>query len=528
MKKIKLYDYQQKMLNDVVETLAKPVRGVFYDRRGRKMVERPSVMVQMPTGTGKTYVMASIVKWFLDTHEQGEVWIVAHRRELVEQMQETLDRFCLNYGRKLEVLQAKVRVRVLSVQWITRHVRALDSIDVGLVVIDEAHHAVANSYQDFLDSHPTTFIVGMTATPCRMKRQAFSHVFTYLLTSPCTRDFIDKGYLAPYEYVVIGKYSNDQLLIDSLKKRGADGDYDVKEMDEKLNVPDSVKRLYASVREYGKERKGIVFAIDILHAKMIAQYYREMGLKAMALDSTTPEKQRREMVEAFRKGELECLVNVNLFDEGFDCPDVEYIQMARPTLSLTKYLQMVGRGLRINHENRNKVCIIIDNVGNYRKFGLPDKERNWPSMFAGLREGKGILPPSLKPGVQVVGDDTMVCVRRADIYRKMTAAQRKKLLKEVKPFKAYQGAWLRPLWGLRISLEDVILQPVYWYISDFVGDYAAFMFRDQWGILGRDGKVVVAAEYHALSLLPRGRVKITYPYGREEIVSVKKILKVKG
>ena len=99
----------------------------------------------------------------------------------------------------------------------------------------------------------------------------------------------------------------------------------------------------------------------------------------------TPAKRREERVEAFRRADLDYQVNINLFDEGFDCPDVEYIQMARPTLSLAKYLQMVGRGLRINHENRKKVCMIIDNVGNYRKFGLPDQERNWPAMFVGLR-----------------------------------------------------------------------------------------------------------------------------------------------
>ena len=83
-----------------------------------------SVIVQMPTGTGKTYVMASVVKWFIDNHETGEVWIVAHRRELVEQMQQTLDRFCLEYGKKEAVLKAKVRIRVLSIQWLGRHIEA--------------------------------------------------------------------------------------------------------------------------------------------------------------------------------------------------------------------------------------------------------------------------------------------------------------------------------------------------------------------------------------------------------------------
>ena len=366
MKKIKLYDYQQKMLEDIINVLTSAATSTFYNENGKKEKVGSSVMVQMPTGTGKTYVMAAVVKWFLDNHDTGEVWIVAHRRELVEQMQQTLDRFCLDYGEKEMVLKAKVRIRVLSIQWLNRHIEELEVAECtpGLIVVDEAHHAIATSYQDLFERNRKALKLGMTATPCRMNKKSFRKLFEILLKSPCTNDFILRGYLAPYDYVVIGKYSNDQLTVNQLKGRGSDGDYAIKEMDEKLNIPQTIQRLYDSVKKYADGKKGIVYAIDIVHAQAIAACYNALGLKSVALDSKTPAKKRKELVEAFRRSEIDCLVNVNLFDEGFDCPDVEFIQMARPTLSLAKYLQMVGRGLRINHENKDKVCMIIDNVGN--------------------------------------------------------------------------------------------------------------------------------------------------------------------
>ena len=495
MKKIKLYDYQQKMLEDIINVLTSAATSTFYNENGKKEKVGSSVMVQMPTGTGKTYVMAAVVKWFLDNHDTGEVWIVAHRRELVEQMQQTLDRFCLDYGEKEMVLKAKVRIRVLSIQWLNRHIEELEGAECtpGLIVVDEAHHAIATSYQDLFERNRKALKLGMTATPCRMNKKSFRKLFEILLKSPCTNDFILRGYLAPYDYVVIGKYSNDQLTVNQLKGRGSDGDYAIKEMDEKLNIPQTIQRLYDSVKKYADGKKGIVYAIDIVHAQAIAACYNALGLKSVALDSKTPAKKRKEMVEAFRRSEIDCLVNVNLFDEGFDCPDVEFIQMARPTLSLAKYLQMVGRGLRINHENKDKVCMIIDNVGNYRKFGLPDKPRNWESMFAGLRAGKGIIPTYVKKMQNIIAvNDEMITVKKANTARKkMTARQLKEYLKNVEPFQQ-DGRW-----GLRV-MNDIIVKPIYAHISNFRGDYAQCRIGIQkclYGLLDRRGNIILPPEY---------------------------------
>jgi len=504
MKKIKLYDYQQKMLEDIIKVLTEKPSSEIYDKGRKKAALGNSVMVQMPTGTGKTVVMGSVVKWFLDEHQEGEVWIVAHRRELVEQMQMTLDRFCLKYGEKDDLLKAKTRIRVMSIQWLNRHLGQMKT-EPGLVVVDEAHHALARTYQNVFENYRLAMRLGMTATPCRMKKDSFTAIFSRMLASPSTRTFIAQGYLSPYNYVCIGKFSPDQLTVNLLKGRGSDGDYSVKEMDEKLNIPQTIQRLYASVKKYANGKRGIVYAIDIDHAKAIAACYNALGLRSVALDSKTPAKRRELEVEAFRKGELDCLVNVNLFDEGFDCPDVEFIQMARPTLSLAKYLQMVGRGLRINRGDRNKVCMIIDNVGNYRKFGLPDKERDWVPMFTGLRDGKGIIPPYVKKLANIVSvDDEMVTVKTADTnIPRMSERMRRKYLQGVYPFLA------NGLWGLRTD-DDVILPPIYTYIGYFRDDYAVFgQANKTYGVLDRSGKIILKPIYRKVTMLSPTFVRVT-------------------
>lgn len=516
MKETKLFDFQQEILDKIIQILTtETLDGAFHNEKGKKVKEGNSVMVQMPTGTGKTYVMAAVVRWFLETYDKGEVWIIAHRRELVEQMQQTLDRFCLAYSEKEEELKAKVRIRVLSIQWLTRHQTEVERKGCvpGLIVVDEAHHALADSYQDMFVRNHDALKIGMTATPCRMKKASFGKLFKHLLTSPATSDFILRGYLAPYDYVVISKTSTDQQIINLLKGRGSDGDYAVKEMDEKLNIPQTIQRLYNSVEKYVPGKKGIVYAININHAQAIAECYNALGIKAVALDSKTPTKTRQQMVEAFRKGELNCLVNVNLFDEGFDCPDVEYIQMARPTLSLAKYLQMVGRGLRINKEDPNKVCMIIDNVGNYRKFGYPDRPRDWAAMYAGLVAGIGTVPPYVKKMSNIITTkDDMVMVRKASPQRrKMTGTQLEEYKKSVMPFISEDGK----LMGLRTP-DEVVLKPKYRHISKFHDDYAIFCLNTfGWprGVIDRLGNVVIPAEYDEIKFLDAHTIECWLPKG---------------
>ena len=441
MKEIKLFDYQE----DMKERIEKALR-----------LHR-SVMAQMPTGTGKTVLLASVVESFLREHSNCNVWIVAHRRELVSQIRETIERiFSKTHPSSLtlkggstafpkplspqgtgdvtalrcsEPLRSKVGgpskvspdclcgvnrlakkedgtssnliekplnsslftlrsslIKAVSIQWLSKHYDEIEK-EPGLIVIDEAHHALAKTYKEMWERFPKAKFLGLTATPCRLNGKGFTDLFDVLVQSWGVPEFICKGRLATYDFVSIKSDGVTQRLIDSLQKRGADGDYQNKEMDMLLNKKPSIERLYRSLEEFGKDRKGIVYAINISHAQKITKLYQEHGVKAIAIDSKTPATERQQDIEAFKKGDIQVLVNVDIFSEGFDCPDVEFVQLARPTLSLAKYLQMVGRGLRVAKGKKN--CVIIDNVGLYRVFGLPSQVWNWNAMFEGkLKVGK--------------------------------------------------------------------------------------------------------------------------------------------
>ena len=438
MKEIKLFDYQE----DMKERIEKALR-----------LHR-SVMAQMPTGTGKTVLLASVVESFLREHSNCNVWIVAHRRELVSQIKDTLNKFLLNFNfskitpslftlkegstshpdpltlrgeggnrptRCSEPLRSKdggpskvspdcagwdrlaervgdrlaatstsdssvnpasdmMPIKAVSIQWLSKHYDEIEE-EPGMIVIDEAHHALAKTYKEMWERFPNAKFLGLTATPCRLNAKGFTDLFDVLVQSWSVPEFISKGRLATYDFVSIKSDGVTQRLIDSLQKRGADGDYQNKEMDMLLNKKPSIERLYRSLEEYGKDRKGILYAINISHAQKITKLYQEHGVKAIAIDSKTPATERQQDIEAFKKGDIQVLVNVDIFSEGFDCPDVEFVQLARPTLSLAKYLQMVGRGLRVAKGKKN--CVIIDNVGLYRVFGLPSQVWNWKATFEG-------------------------------------------------------------------------------------------------------------------------------------------------
>ena len=347
MKQIKLYDYQEDMKERIM----------------REFERHQSLMVQMPTGTGKTHLLAAITMQVLAKNNGAEVWIIAHRRELVAQIEDTISLFGMTPHDKSH---PDSPIHVLSIQWLSRHYQELEAAP-ALMIIDEAHHALAKTYKEVMQAYPKAKKLGVTATPCRLNKKGFTDLFEDLLCAAPVEDFIKEGYLADFDYVSISPDCDDQRLIDGLEKRAADGDFNIAEMQAALDCKPSLNRLYQSIQEFAADKKGIVFAINIEHAEHIAQYYQEYGIKSVAISCKTPKNQRDEIIHLFKetnadsKDGIRVLVNVDLFGEGFNCPDVEFIQLARPTLSLAKYLQMVGRGLRVTPSKN--YCIILDNVG---------------------------------------------------------------------------------------------------------------------------------------------------------------------
>ena len=230
MKEIRLYDYQAEMK----ERIDKAFRSY------------QSVMVQMPTGTGKTVLLSEVVKREERRVKNSCVWIVVHRRELVEQIKETLDTMLSSPSSTSEtttsLLSENFRIKVMSIQWLSRHYQEMEE-SPSLIVIDEAHHAVAKTYKEVMDAFPESKKLGLTATPCRLTRRGFTDLFDVLLMSWSAKRFIAIGRLSLYDYMSIKADSEDQRRILGLTKRGADGDFSLKEMSEKLDVRPSIKRL---------------------------------------------------------------------------------------------------------------------------------------------------------------------------------------------------------------------------------------------------------------------------------------------
>ena len=349
-----------------------------------------SVMVQMPTGTGKTHLMAAVISEQAEGigDEHGGVLIVAHRRELIEQIRATIKAFGIESD----------KVVVESIQRLSRrgaghvgdsrgaaHYSLLDC-RFSLIIVDEAHHAVAKTYRQLWEWWPEAKFLGLTATPCRLNQTGFTDLFDTLLEAWPIQKFIDKGWLSDFEYVSVTPDNWMVERIAGLKKRGVDGDYQMKEMATVMDTQESVEHLYRSYKQFVNGKKGIVYAISCEHAKHIAAYYQSQGVRCAVIDAKTPAEERKAIVRAYKEsGEIDVIVNVDIFSEGFDSPEVEFIQLARPTLSLSKYLQQVGRGMR--RTPGKDYVVILDQVGMYQTFGIPSENRRWDLMFRGREKG---------------------------------------------------------------------------------------------------------------------------------------------
>lgn len=366
-----------------------------------------NIMLQMPTGTGKTHLFASIIKDLQDyfyqkgsqnstkSWEERNKWalpkilVLVHRIELIEQIHDTLAE---KYKHSSGIVSGGVimgetkNVIVASVQTFSRRAKLekwMKDVDFDFIIIDEAHHSTADSYQRVRNTWPNARLLGVTATPYRLNHQPFTDVYDRLILSEPVYKFIEKGYLCQYDYFSIKPSSQIQYQIDHLATDFS-GDYDERAMADLLNQDRIRASILGTYEKFAKGKKGIVYTINRLHNQMLASLFTAHGYNVAYIDSLTPKEERNSTVQAFKDGDIDIIFNVNIFSEGFDCPDVEFIQLARPTKSLSMYLQQVGRGFRIS-EGKEKV-LFLDNVGLYNRFGLPSARRAWQHYFEGRED----------------------------------------------------------------------------------------------------------------------------------------------
>ena len=260
-------------------------------------------------------------------------------------------------------------------------------MNVGFIIIDEAHHSVASSYKKIWELFPTAKKLGVTATPWRMNNSGFTEVYNKLITSKSIKDFISEGWLSPYNYYSVKSNSLEQKRISSITEFDIEGDFKTSALEREMDTLQIRARLLDSYLKLAKGKKGIIYSISRKHSEHICEEYKKAGINIVKIDSLTPRDERRLYVQRFKNGQIDIIVNVDIFSEGFDCPDIEFIQLARPTRSLVKYLQQVGRGLRPTEGKTN--CIILDNVGSSNEFGLPDSDRDWDYFFIGEDSSTG-------------------------------------------------------------------------------------------------------------------------------------------
>ena len=349
---VKLRDYQTEGINMIFEAWD-PTR-----------LNHKNVLFQMPTGTGKTTVFSQIV---LKAHLKNKnVLIVVHRTELVEQIAERL----VDFGVSVGIISAgnkplpEKEVQVATIQTLSR--REYPPADI--VIIDECHHSKADTYRKLWDIYPDARFLGVTATPVRLNGEGFSELFDILIPLGKLSYFIENEYLVKIKHLVCG-------IPDVSKVKLRLRDYDIQMLRNVMLDNSVMANLIESYKKFANGKKTIVFALDIEHSKSIVERYLEAGIRAAHIDANTPKQERKETLDKFRSGEIIVLSNVDIVSEGFDVPDCEAVQLARPTKSLVLYLQQVGRCMR---PAANKdYGIVLDNAGLWLDHGLSYIDRDW-------------------------------------------------------------------------------------------------------------------------------------------------------
>ena len=386
---VELRDYQQDLLAQVQSALADP---------------SARVMLQLPTGGGKTRIAAALLRWWLSGGGKA-VWLT-HRRELSEQTCLVLNKAGVpatntqTWPTGESAPSRKGGVVVFMGDTVKRRNRSgsvwhnYNAKD--LLLIDEAHHAPAAGWERAIKQWPGP-VVGLTATPWRLsKTQRFDHLFDTLVQGPQIHELQYQNHLAKSRVLM----PDDDSLILGGNEVSA-GDYTQAGI-ERANQGRNIwtARAFRFWEEYAQDRQTIVYAVSKDHARNLAKLFNDADVTAEVLLGETPSNERSRNVRRFSSGDLQVLVNVDVATEGFDLPDADCVMLTRPTLSLALYLQMVGRGLRAKEGGGD--CLILDLAGNVERHGFPEDEREWSLEPRGSKDATGLAPVVRCPNCAVV------------------------------------------------------------------------------------------------------------------------------
>lgn len=330
------------------------------------------VLIQSPPGSGKSVVIAEIVR--LATIKGGKVLFLAHRRELLDNIRETLkeNEVDLNNVIVLSAVMAKNRLSSLP--------------KLSLIITDEGHHGKAKTYKTIYEHFKNVPRLGFTATPWRMNGEGFTDIYEEMVEGPSIQWLIDNHNLAPYRWFSIPLIDRGKVDFKNMS-REAESSAVLFESDATIQGD-----IVGNYQKYADGKQAIVYAPTIEVSKLIVKWFNDAGIYAVHADGKTPIKQRDQIMADFKAKKITILSNVDLISEGFNVPDVGVIILCRPTQSIVLHLQQSMRGMRYRPD---KVSVILDHVGNGANLGLPADEFEWSIKGRKKKNSISSEPPKI-------------------------------------------------------------------------------------------------------------------------------------
>ena len=348
----------------------RPYQQDFIDAvRAQFMHGHKRVVGVAPCGAGKTIMTGWMIRTALQRGKRSAFFV--HRKELIRQTSDTFTTLGIPHG----IIQAgcpmqlNLPVQIAAVQTLVKRLDKIPTPD--FLICDECHHILAKSYKKVLDAYPDAFLLGVTATPERMGGITLADAFDSMVESLSVNQLIELGNLTRFKY-----FAPDSTIDLSNVRRGF-GDYNQSDLSNVMSVPNIIGDIVNDYQRLAAGKPAICYCVDVEHSKSVADAFKAADIPAAHCDGETPAVVRERIVDDFRCGKIQILCNAELFGEGFDVPNMQAVILARPTQSLTLYIQQALRPLRPDPDDPNKVAVIIDHVQNYRKHGLPNTPHEW-------------------------------------------------------------------------------------------------------------------------------------------------------
>ena len=365
--------------------------------------KRAPVLVA-PTGMGKTHTAAEIIR---NAVQRGKtVWFLAHLREILDDTCRRLDSVEILHGRVMAGAPRLLHrpVQVVSVQTAARRT---DLPRPDLIIVDECHLAIANTYKKVIEAAGRPLLLGLTGTPERLDRRGLGEMFDEIVPTCSTRDLIEEGLLAPIRY-----YAPSRPDLGGVGVRA--GDYATDELEDAMDRPTLTGDAVSHYKRMCSGKRAVVFCTTIRHAEHVAAQFSAAGYRAVAISGKSTAVERTQALTGLRSGEIQVVCNAQLWVAGVDVPEIECVVLLRPTKSLTFYLQSIGRGLRT--APGKKACVVLDHAGCIFEHGPPDMPREW-SLDAKQRKGKR-LPPAVRecPSCFAAHEPAPVCPMCGHVY----------------------------------------------------------------------------------------------------------------